>query len=115
MGKSVSAPPKKSRGKSSKSKPSDPTPRTGDAPHGMMSGAEIFVESLKEMEVEVIWGYPGGAALPIFEALYDAKAPTGAKIPFVLVNQSALAFGGFTKQHFLDDFRQGAGGRIDRA
>ncbi|CCO07849.1 biosynthetic-type acetolactate synthase large subunit [Desulforamulus hydrothermalis] len=37
-----------------------------------MSGAEILIDSLKEMGVETIFGYPGGQALPIYDALYDA-------------------------------------------
>src|SRR5690606_16038660 len=32
--------------------------------------AEILIESLKRENVEVIFGYPGGAALPIYDALY---------------------------------------------
>jgi len=35
-----------------------------------MTGAEILIESLKRENVEVIFGYPGGAALPIYDALY---------------------------------------------
>ncbi|SHE79437.1 biosynthetic-type acetolactate synthase large subunit [Desulforamulus putei] len=37
-----------------------------------MTGAEILIDSLKEMGVETIFGYPGGQALPIYDALYDA-------------------------------------------
>ncbi|MCL5780719.1 MAG: biosynthetic-type acetolactate synthase large subunit [Firmicutes bacterium] len=37
-----------------------------------MSGAEILIDSLKEMGVETIFGYPGGAILPVYDALYDA-------------------------------------------
>lgn len=37
-----------------------------------MKGAEIFIESLKREGVEVIFGYPGGAVLPIFDQLYEA-------------------------------------------
>lgn len=37
-----------------------------------MSGAEILIDSLKELEVDTIFGYPGGQALPIYDALYDA-------------------------------------------
>lgn len=36
------------------------------------SGAEILVESLLAEGVDTIFGYPGGAALPIYDALYDA-------------------------------------------
>ncbi len=35
------------------------------------SGAEILMESLKAQGVDTIFGYPGGAALPIYDALYD--------------------------------------------
>lgn len=35
-----------------------------------MSGAEILIESLRQEDVELIFGYPGGAALPIYDALY---------------------------------------------
>ena len=37
-----------------------------------MTGAEMFVESLYQEQVEVIFGYPGGAVLPIYDELYDA-------------------------------------------
>lgn len=37
-----------------------------------MKGAEILVQSLIDEGVEVIFGYPGGQALPIYDALYDA-------------------------------------------
>ncbi len=36
-----------------------------------MKGAQILLESLKKAGVEVIFGYPGGQVLPIFDALYD--------------------------------------------
>ncbi len=36
-----------------------------------LSGAEIFFECLKRENVEVIFGYPGGATLKIYEHLYD--------------------------------------------
>lgn len=38
-----------------------------------MRGANILVECLKREGVEVIFGYPGGAILPVFDALYDAE------------------------------------------
>lgn len=37
-----------------------------------LTGAQIIVESLKREGVEVIFGYPGGQAIPIFDVLYDA-------------------------------------------
>ncbi|MBN1300388.1 MAG: biosynthetic-type acetolactate synthase large subunit [Melioribacteraceae bacterium] len=40
-------------------------------PKTRMSGADIFFECLKREGVEVIFGYPGGAVLKIYEKLYD--------------------------------------------
>ncbi|HOU36251.1 MAG TPA: biosynthetic-type acetolactate synthase large subunit [Candidatus Omnitrophota bacterium] len=37
-----------------------------------MTGSQILIESLKKQGVEVIFGYPGGQVLPLFDALYDA-------------------------------------------
>lgn len=37
-----------------------------------LTGAQIFVESLKRLNVEVIFGIPGGSVLPIFDKIYDA-------------------------------------------
>jgi acetolactate synthase-1/2/3 large subunit len=36
-----------------------------------INGAKILMECLKKEEVEVIFGYPGGQVLPIFDQLYD--------------------------------------------
>lgn len=36
------------------------------------SGAQIFVDCLKEQGVDTIFGYPGGAVLPIYDALYES-------------------------------------------
>lgn len=38
-----------------------------------ISGAELMLEALKKEQVEVIFGYPGGAVLPIYDKLYDSK------------------------------------------
>ena len=38
-----------------------------------MSGAEILLECLLREGVEVIFGYPGGQVIPIYDALYDSK------------------------------------------
>ena len=35
------------------------------------SGADILVECLIDLGVEVVFGYPGGAVLPIYDALYN--------------------------------------------
>ncbi len=37
-----------------------------------MTGAEMVVESLYREQVEVVFGYPGGAVLPIYDEFYDA-------------------------------------------
>jgi len=38
-----------------------------------MSGGEIFHEILKEMGVKHVFGYPGGAILPVFDGIYASK------------------------------------------
>jgi len=38
----------------------------------MKSGAQILIEGLKEQGVDVIFGYPGGVVLPIYDELYDS-------------------------------------------
>ncbi|MDN4072696.1 acetolactate synthase large subunit [Fictibacillus terranigra] len=39
----------------------------------MMSGADMLMEALEKEGVEVLFGYPGGAVLPIYDALYKKK------------------------------------------
>ena len=36
------------------------------------TGAQIFVDTLIELGVDTMFGYPGGVALPLFDKLYDA-------------------------------------------
>ena len=38
----------------------------------LMTGAEIVITALREQGVEVMFGYPGGAVLPIYDALFAA-------------------------------------------
>ena len=38
-----------------------------------MTGAKILIECLKREGVEIIFGYPGGQVLPIFDQLYDSS------------------------------------------
>ena len=38
---------------------------------GEMTGAEIVVQALKDQGVEVIFGYPGGAVLPIYDEIFQ--------------------------------------------
>jgi acetolactate synthase-1/2/3 large subunit len=37
-----------------------------------MTGAEMMIEALKRENVDVIFGYPGGAVLPIYDKLYNS-------------------------------------------
>jgi acetolactate synthase-1/2/3 large subunit len=36
------------------------------------NGAQVLIETLEQLGVEYIFGYSGGAALPLFDALYDS-------------------------------------------
>ncbi len=61
------------------------------------SGAEIFHEMLMEQGVEVMFGYPGGAVLPIFDRLYDSP------IRFVLTRHEQGA------AHMADGYARATG------
>jgi len=37
----------------------------------LLSGAQIVLECLQREKVEVIFGYPGGVTLPLYDAIYD--------------------------------------------
>jgi acetolactate synthase-1/2/3 large subunit len=50
------------------------------------SGADILVEALCDLGVEVVFGYPGGAVLPIYDALFRSK-----RIKHVLVRHEQAA------------------------
>jgi acetolactate synthase-1/2/3 large subunit len=39
-----------------------------------LSGAEVLLQALKDQGVEVVFGYPGGAVLPIYDAIYQQNA-----------------------------------------
>ncbi|HYZ32823.1 MAG TPA: acetolactate synthase 3 large subunit [Crenalkalicoccus sp.] len=45
-----------------------------DAAIRTLNGAEIVLEALKENGVEVIFGYPGGAVLPLYDAIFQQNA-----------------------------------------
>jgi acetolactate synthase-1/2/3 large subunit len=38
-----------------------------------LTGAQILVRTLIEQGIELVFGYPGGAALNVYDALYEAK------------------------------------------
>ena len=39
-----------------------------------VTGSDILIDALTEQNVEFVFGYPGGAVLPIYDALYRKKA-----------------------------------------
>jgi acetolactate synthase-1/2/3 large subunit len=41
----------------------------------LLSGSKMIVEALKKENVEYVFGYPGGAVLNIYDALYDGGIP----------------------------------------
>jgi len=38
----------------------------------ILKGAQVVIECLREQGVDVVFGFPGGAILPVYDALYDA-------------------------------------------
>ncbi len=44
-------------------------------PNLLRTGAKVLVDSLQDQGVEMIFGYPGGAVLPLYDQLYDAAIP----------------------------------------
>ena len=62
-----------------------------------MTGAEALVKCLENEGVEYVWGYSGGAALPIFDAL------VGSSIKFILVRHEQGA------THMADGYARATG------
>jgi len=62
-----------------------------------LTGARILIESLKQEGVEYVFGLPGGAILPTFDALYDS----GLKLILVRHEQGA--------SHMADGFGRATG------
>jgi acetolactate synthase-1/2/3 large subunit len=63
-----------------------------------MTGAEIFVKALEDLGVEVVFGYPGGAVLNIYDALFQ-----NAKVRHLLVRHEQ---GGV---HMADGYARASG------
>ena len=61
------------------------------------SGAEVFHQMLIDEGVEVMFGYPGGVLLPIFDELYKSK------IPFILTRHEQGA------AHMADGYARSTG------
>ncbi|MGB2016838.1 MAG: thiamine pyrophosphate-binding protein, partial [Candidatus Puniceispirillum sp.] len=62
------------------------SPKSGEAAMQAMAGAEILLKTLETEGVEVIFGYPGGAVLPIYDALFKNN-----KIRHILVRHEQAA------------------------
>ena len=54
--------------------------RGAAAPGREMTGAEMVIQALADQGVEHIFGYPGGAVLPIYDALFQQE-----KVQHILV------------------------------
>ena len=59
-------------------------------------GAEILVKALQAENVQYIWGYPGGAVLYIYDALYKQET-----MQHVLVRHEQAAVHAPTATHAL--------------
>jgi len=56
------------------------------APSQLRSGAKVLVDTLVELGVDTLFGYPGGAVLPIYDALFQ-----DARLRHVLVRHEQAA------------------------
>ena len=52
----------------------------------LMNGAQVVLECLTREKVEVIFGYPGGAVLPLYDALFSQP-----KLRHILVRHEQAA------------------------
>ena len=62
-----------------------------------MTGAEMIIHALKKEGVRALFGYPGGAVIDIFDALYNSD------IPFYLTRHEQAAV------HAADGFSRASG------
>ncbi|MEW9501448.1 acetolactate synthase large subunit [Jeotgalibacillus marinus] len=46
-----------------------------EKPKSKLQGSDVFIQSLQNEGVDMIFGYPGGAVLPIYDALYKNPIP----------------------------------------
>ncbi len=53
---------------------SSPKTRSARAAETRMTGAAIILKALQDQGVEVVFGYPGGAVLPIYDELFKTNA-----------------------------------------
>ena len=66
-------------------------------PKPVKNGAEALIRCLETHGVKFIFGHPGGAAIPIFDALYDSK------IKFILTRHEQGA------THMADGYARASG------
>ena len=57
----------------------------------MITGAEALMRALMAEGVETIFGYPGGAIMPVYDALYQYTRPAHARLRHVLVRHEQAA------------------------
>ena len=67
----------------------------------MMTGAEMVVRALQDQGVEHLFGYPGGAVLPIYDALFQQE-----KVKHVLVRHEQGAV------HAAEGYARSAAGKV---
>ncbi len=70
----MSAPTKRPPEKTTAPKPASGRSTTPNRVHPhQLTGAQAVVRSLEEMGVDIIFGIPGGAVLPVYDPLFDSK------------------------------------------
>ena len=62
-----------------------PTSRT-------LSGAQLVVSALEKEGIDTVWGYPGGAVLPMYDALLSSESNTNVLVRHEQVAVHALGF-----------------------
>ncbi len=66
-----------------------------------MKGAEIVIKALEKEGVDTVFGYPGGAIMPLYDALVDSK------LKHILVRHeqaAALAADGYARHSGASEF-----------
>ena len=63
----------------------------------VQTSAQVVMQSLEKLGVEYIFGYPGGAAMPLFDAMFDSS------IQFILVRHEQGA------THMADGYARATG------
>ncbi|MGH3639965.1 MAG: acetolactate synthase large subunit, partial [Mycobacterium sp.] len=53
--------------------PNTPAPQPKRVAPERMTGAKAVIRSLEELDVDVIFGIPGGAVLPVYDPLFDSQ------------------------------------------